>query len=344
MQDQSNYISCLPGVPSVESPFFDELFDDGDPRYSIAVTLREKGFVVIDFPDPEIDDIATRLQRDLYPLYDWDSWNAGAPADMRHMDSWRINADVRRIATNRWIIDLLGYLYGRPAFPFQTLNFPVGTQQHYHTDSIHFSSRPERFMCGVWVALEDIGLDQGPLLYYPGSHTWPIYTREHIGVRYAKETGRHQSTFEPLWERLVEAHGVEPERFCPRKGQALIWAANLLHGGDRHIDRTKSRWSQVTHYYFDDCIYYTPLASNEPTGEYFRRDPVDIVTQTPRLSSYLGAEVRHGDDTLPGQPALASDFNAARYLRLNPDVAAAGVDAWTHYTRYGQNENRRWQE
>ena len=32
---------------------------------------------------------------------------------------------------------------------------------------------PEGFMCGVWVALEDMDMDNGPLVYYPGSHQLP---------------------------------------------------------------------------------------------------------------------------------------------------------------------------
>src|SRR5439155_23973453 len=113
-------------------------------------------------------------------------------------------------------------MYGRRAFPFQTLNFPVGTQQHFHTDSIHFSSVPERFMCGVWVALEDITEENGPLVYYPGSHRWPIYAAEHLGqcLTTMDETPT-QGIFEPMWRALVEAHGAKPQYFTARKGQAL---------------------------------------------------------------------------------------------------------------------------
>ena len=37
-----------------------------------------------------------------------------------------------------------------------------------------------------------------------------------------------------------------------------------------------------------------------------------------------------------GQPV----FDAAAYLRQNPDVAANGMDPWQHYQQYGQNEGR----
>jgi len=43
------------------------------------------------------------------------------------------------IAANRDVLDLLSRLYGRQAFPFQTLDFPAGTQQNLHTEIVHFS-------------------------------------------------------------------------------------------------------------------------------------------------------------------------------------------------------------
>lgn len=336
----TNYVNCLPGVPSVESPFFDELFDKADYRYDIAVALRENGFVVINFPESDLDAMIDRIKADLHSSYAWTDWEEGRKADMRVMDAWRHHDDVRKIAINTQVQDLVSYLYGRQAFPFQTLNFPVGTQQHFHSDAVHFSSMPERFMCGVWLAMEDIGPDQGPLLYYPGSHKWPIYTRQHIGERYVPERGRHQSVFEPLWERLVEVNKIEPVRFYPKKGQALIWAANLLHGGDRHRNLSMTRWSQVTHYYFDDCVYYTPLASNEPEGQLFKRDPVDIFTFMDRPSAYLGAKV--DDDGQTEHDAPIAGFDGQKYLEMNPDVALAGADPWDHYKNFGRAENRRW--
>lgn len=39
---------------------------------------------------------------------------------------------------------------------------------------------------------------------------------------------------------------------------------------------------------------------------------------------------------------LPADFDEASYLRLNPDVAAAGVPAGAHYLRHGANEGRRY--
>ena len=79
------------------------------------------------------------------------------------IDGWLYDQDIRRIAVNPRIIEILSNLYGRSAFPFQTLTFPIGTQQKPHSDSVHFSSQPERFMCAVWVALEDMDSENGTL-------------------------------------------------------------------------------------------------------------------------------------------------------------------------------------
>ncbi|MGH9807900.1 MAG: phytanoyl-CoA dioxygenase family protein, partial [Terriglobia bacterium] len=178
----------------------------------------------------------------------------------------------------------------RKAWPFQTLNFPVGTQQHYHSDSVHFSSIPERFMCGVWVALEDVSEGAGPLEYYPGSHKWPIVYNDQIGVR-ASGSRRHpsQDAYHQLWEALVEKTGIAPQYFSPRKGDALIWAANLLHGGSRQRDPNATRWSQVTHYFFENCCYITPMASDVFVGKLQLRRHVNIATRKQVTNVYVDA-------------------------------------------------------
>ncbi|MGE3143702.1 MAG: phytanoyl-CoA dioxygenase family protein, partial [Hyphomonadaceae bacterium] len=175
----------LPGAPDVESPFFDEVFaqKQGAPGWAeIARNLRRDGYAVIDFPAAKFDDLARRVRADLQDGFDLDHWAryVRQGASLRVQDAWTKSAAVREIAVNATVLRLLEFLYGRRAFPFQTLNFPVGTQQHFHSDSVHFSSTPERFMCGVWVALEDVGEENGPLIYYPGSHALPIYTTEHV--------------------------------------------------------------------------------------------------------------------------------------------------------------------
>ena len=102
------------------------------------------------------------------------------------------------------------------------------TQQPAHSDTIHFNSRPPGFMAGVWVALEDADMDNGPLFYYPGSQKLPEVTMQDVGVEADYSQYPH---YEDYIRKLVAEHGLEPEYALIKKGQALIWSANLLHGG-----------------------------------------------------------------------------------------------------------------
>jgi len=298
-QKAAQYQKLLAGVPLIESPFFEEIIESSafdETTKSAARQLHDRGWAVIDFPDPDFDAVAERIQRSLGPRYDWDSWRSKGWRDndgLRIQDAHAFDPDVRRIAANPQVLALLTRLYGRPAWPFQTLNFPVGTQQHYHSDAVHFSTAPERFMCGVWVALEDIGPDQGPLMYFSGSHKWPIFVNEHIDYcRAAHQVDPpNQRAFEAMWEALVEAKGLQPEYFQAKKGQALIWAANLLHGGSRQQDPSLTRWSQVTHYYFEGCSYYSPMESDPFYGRIYFRQHRNIANGQPMRNVYAGRRV-----------------------------------------------------
>jgi hypothetical protein len=131
---------------------------------------------------------------------------------------------------------------------------------------MHFNSMPSGYMCGAWVALEDIDLDNGPLVYYPGSHKLPELTVEHINRVFPPESDFYTtedlySRYERLIDSRIERFELKPEYGVLKKGEALIWAANLLHGGAPQNDRGRTRYSQVTHYFFQGCRYYTPLHS-----------------------------------------------------------------------------------
>ena len=152
--------------------------------------------------------------------------------------------------------------------PFQTLNFRVGSEQKPHSDTIHFNAKPSGFTCGVWLALENIDGHNGPLVYYPGSQKLPEITFKDIGVRPCQS---NYAKYEEFMEHLVgnktgKTPGepeLPPKLGLIRKGQALIWSANLIHGGAPQKDKTRTRHSLVTHFYFEGCSYFSPMHGNE---------------------------------------------------------------------------------
>ncbi|MFL6354332.1 MAG: phytanoyl-CoA dioxygenase family protein [Bryobacteraceae bacterium] len=360
-------MNALPGVPDVESPLFESIFKSKNvspETLEVARNLRENGFAVIDFPEPDFDSLAGTIIQTLDSRYDWDAWRNGRVANLRVQDAWETVPEVKQMACNANIVKLLSDLYGRQAFPFQTLNFPVGTQQHFHTDSVHFSCCPERFMAGVWVALEDIDADNGPLIYYPGSHKLPIFTNEHIGRNpYTQGPNPYNNypLYEKAWEAIVDGLQLKPLYFHANKGQALIWSANLLHGGAAQRDMKRTRYSQVTHYYFERCCYYTPLESVPFLGMIHYRNIRDVTTGEPVANQVNGVQVPKSEDSSSGltqqvrrwlrpaknsrkeskaAAAMPPGFDPDAYLKANPDVAAAGRDPLKHWLEFGQREGR----
>lgn len=210
----------------------------------------------------------------------------------RVQDAWKISANVKAVALAPRVLALLEQLYGRKPLPFQTLNFPRGTEQRPHSDTFHFNSMPPTFMCGVWVALEDIDMENGPLVYYPGSHKLPEVTADDLNGGRGKFVGRALSfllrrparsprsveetyrAYEQFIAGVISRSGLEPRYGTIKKGQGLVWAANLLHGGSPRADKTRTRNSQVTHYFFEGCRYYTPVLSRGDQITW--RDPVWI--------------------------------------------------------------------
>lgn len=279
-------LTALTTEPWVESPFVDQILAEGgyDPQVAdLARRYHRDGYLIL--PDVLSADDADEVRTEAAGF-------GGPPppgSDARRLqDLWQHCPGTRALACHQGILDLLGLLYGRPAFPFQTLTFPVGTQQRNHSDTVHFSSLPARFMCGVWVALEDIEADMGPLFYYPGSHRLPEYTLYDL---WQTVQTRNYSAYEDALEQIVTAAGLEQHTLCVPKGTALVWSSNLIHGGSPVLRDGVSRWSQVTHYFFDGCIYYTPMFSNPIAGQYALREPVDIATGQVRANSWNGVPV-----------------------------------------------------
>lgn len=178
----------------------------------------------------------------------------------RIQDAWLGSRNVRAIARAPRVLSTLRGLYDRKPRPFQTLNFRVGTEQAPHSDTLHFNSKPPGYMCGVWVALEDIDKDNGPLVYYPGSQGRSEVTMQDVGVPAGEE---NYPDYEDHIRSLIEDEALEPQYGLLRKGQALLWSANLLHGGAPQRDKERTRLSQVTHYFFEECEYWTPKTSDE---------------------------------------------------------------------------------
>ena len=59
-----------------------------------------------------------------------------------------------------------------------------------------------------------------------------------------------------MTDEILSQNQFEKEVFLPKKGDVIIWHANLIHGGAPVTDPSLTRKSMVVHYYAKDVIKY----------------------------------------------------------------------------------------
>lgn len=62
--------------------------------------------------------------------------------------------------------------------------------------------------------------------------------------------------YEAMIAAKVSELKLEKKVFFAKKGDLLIWHANLLHGGEPQLNPQKTRKSMVLHYFDTNCICY----------------------------------------------------------------------------------------
>jgi ectoine hydroxylase-related dioxygenase (phytanoyl-CoA dioxygenase family) len=151
---------------------------------------------------------------------------------------------------------LISVLMGAKAKPFQTITGHKSSQQLAHSDSIHMSTYPRGYLAATWIAYEDIDPKSGPLVFWPGSHKLPYVLAEDCGLQDPSTYAQH---YEPAIQKEIEEGGFKAEYFIAKKGDVLIWHANLLHGGSRVQQNGLSRKALVCHYFAEGVVCYHEL-------------------------------------------------------------------------------------
>ena len=284
-------------------------------------------------PRELLDAVREEVLREYSESSNRTNWHPDGYSSGRFQDAWRRCPAVSELASLPKILQILYSLVGREPHPFQTLTFSEATQQRAHSDHIHFSSYPLGMMCGVWVAIEKVTMENGPLFYYPGSHRLPYKNYEDFGieVQIPELEPESYSRYEEEIERSVSEAGYQRQQFAAEPGDVLIWHANLVHGGSVVTGASASRWSQVTHYYFDDCIHFTPRYS-QVNQELFFRTPVDLCSGLPIRSLILRSEGKAPTDFEQTEFRRALDENSALRSTLESILSSKSWQ-WTAWIR-----------
>ena len=273
--------SSLP-IPWIHSPFFRSLLDNSDytkEQKEMCIQYNEKGYLIIDLElsDEEIQGVVD----DMYKSLGTEDTSFHADhfqytESKRIFELWKQSRATSELCMNKKVMDTLQFLYGKDPYPFSTINFFKGTNQPLHSDIIHFHTSPPLWMAGVWVAFEDVDESNGSLKIIPTSHKWGMWEYDELNLPHPDDIENGEEInyreYENFLIQLVEEKGVDPFIANLKKGQALIWAANLLHGGcnvEGVTDFNRTRLTQAQHYFFKGCDeYYHPMFTQKYRGKY----------------------------------------------------------------------------
>lgn len=185
-------------------------------------------------------------------LVEWQSEIADHAAKV--IDMHHFSRAVRSLMFADPISEFLGLIFESRAFASQTLGFNRGSGQEGHQDSAYVPYSIPRQFAATWIALEDVTIGAGELFYYPGSHRFNDFL---YGERYKSlvEAGRCGYTVErgeverhvERLQKTARRRGIEKTVLEARKGDVLVWHADLVHGGNP-VSADETRKSLVTHY------------------------------------------------------------------------------------------------
>jgi len=163
---------------------------------------------------------------------------------------------ARKLALDPRLLGVLRTLLGTEPILWQSLNFKWGTAQGLHQDTLYLPPPNERDMLAIWIALEDIHPQSGPLRYLGGSHRIPPFRFSTGKMRFIPEEV-------PQWEDHISRYRQEMKlsesHFLAKRGDVFIWHAYLVHGGADIGNFDLTRRSYVCHYYsLEDVVRGIP--------------------------------------------------------------------------------------
>lgn len=237
----------------------------------------EQGYVIFNINDEELIDLVNsdveRIIRDgsyktNSAIYSYNNYP-------RIVESYKFSENCKKLALHNSIYTRLKFFYSLEPKAFSTINFLHSTQQPLHSDFVHFGTIPPRMLVGAWVALEDINPDSGPLQIVPKSHKLELFDYDSMNLPKPKNLNSvklNYQFYEQYILKVIQNSTLKAVTPSLKKGDCLLWEANMLHGSPVCNNSSITRKSQVTHWTFENVKkHYNPVFSSLKRKIYIER-------------------------------------------------------------------------
>ncbi len=231
------------------------------PESEQLKNLVSKGFCVFEnLIDTNTIDLV-RKEIETYTEQGYQDYEMGSSQRITHLH--KLSTPVRELLFDRRYLSILDLIFGYKAEPCQSLTYLYGSEQAAHQDTIHLTPFPAGYMCGIWIALEDVREGSGELEIYPGSHRLP---RTYMQGANCKKVKDDCTEFADIiitdWGKKLLDGNFKKLIYRPKKGTVLIWHENLMHAGSPRLNPTLSRKSIVFH-----CFAQGSICFYDSTGD-----------------------------------------------------------------------------
>lgn len=241
---------------------------------SALADLRANGFVILDSGLSDLCDTAEAEFRAIEATRP-DLFKRDSDGRYPRLINFHLASPALRqlYVKNDLALAVQDAFFGAKSSLYTTLFYEKGSGQEIHRDSPYFTTRPEHQYLGVWVPLEDVDDDNGPLVVMPKGHLLPEEDREAIR---APLFGPDEvpTTSDELWvayqdtvARRGREAGLTTQTVPVKKGQTIIWHPQLPHGGATINDPARTRLSLVQHVTPENFQVYGLDAFFNPTKE-----------------------------------------------------------------------------
>lgn len=266
------------------------------------------------------------------------------------VDGWK-NIDI--IGKIAFYKNIYRDLYEHKMVPIKTFNYYKSLSQDLHVEQILLcSENEEKNTFGLlWIAFEDITMENGPLIFYPGSHKFPFYNMQDLDLK----PNKYEDYCEKI-KQIIQKSNIKPEYGLIKKGDALLLHPNLIYGELEQTYTKLTRKSMLIYYFSKFSKFWIPLISVHKTLKLLNycngafRNP----QQPPlSLSHQEFVHIQGSSENLNENIIYANlkynlyekydDFNLEIYRIANPDLNNLDNEKLLeHYKNKGEYENRRY--
>ena len=164
------------------------------------------------------------------------------------------SSSARDVFSKCSILPVIDKIFNKELCIYTSLFYNKGSEQPLHRDTPYFCTRPKDKFIGMWVALEDVNLRNGPLCGVSESHKIESSDIKEMALKHFSKLDDIPPVSSVLWneyqediQKKCDEKKLKSKAYQLKKGDVIVWHPLFFHGGEKMLDKKLTRYSIVVH-------------------------------------------------------------------------------------------------